>query len=132
METVVIDFFSVKIYYTVTAIAVTTHSCSNRQLLRNTLCLTDIYGETMPADRCMGLNKNGSIEDDDDIPLEVIHIATNYTSENASHLPMCYWRSMRFDGQVSVDYYESDKDESDEVVHEVESEKQVEKENSVI
>jgi hypothetical protein len=86
----------------------------------------------MTADRCMGLNKNGSIEDDDDIPLEVIHIATNYTSENASHLPMCYWRSMRFDGQVSVDYYESDKDESDEVVHEVESEKQVEKENSVI
>ena len=100
--------------------------------MRNTLCLTDIYGETMPADRCMGLNKNGIIEDDDDIPLEVIHIATDYTCHNASHLPTGHRRSMRFDGPVSVDYYESDKDESDEVVHEVESEKQVEKENSVI
>ncbi|KAF8535810.1 hypothetical protein BDD12DRAFT_891706 [Trichophaea hybrida] len=77
----------------------------------------------MSADRCMGLNKHGSI---------VIHIATDYTSGNTSHIPTCHRRSARFDGQVFVNYYESDQNESDEVVDEVESEKQVDKDSSVI
>ncbi|KAF8542138.1 hypothetical protein BDD12DRAFT_877107 [Trichophaea hybrida] len=75
---------------------------------------------------------NDNIENDNDIPLEVIHIATDYTCENASHVPTCYWRSMRFEGQVSVNYYESDEDELDEVARDIESKKHVEKESSII